>query len=116
MRFLVDESTGIAVAEYLRSMGHDVLAVGETMPQADDFEILALAARENRIVVTNDKDFGMLVFRSGQAHQGILLLRLADERLMNRIHLVRQVLEQYGHLLPGHFVVATEKRVRVRPL
>jgi hypothetical protein len=46
VRFIVDESTGAAVVEYLRSVGHDVLAVAETTPQAEDPDILALAASE----------------------------------------------------------------------
>ena len=41
MRVLVDESAGAAVVAYLRSRGHDVLAVAETMPQATDATILA---------------------------------------------------------------------------
>jgi hypothetical protein len=43
LRFIIDESTGAAVVEYLRSAGHDVLAVAETMPQAGDPDILAHA-------------------------------------------------------------------------
>jgi len=58
VRCIVDESTGAAVVDYLRSVGHDVLAVAETTPQAEDPDILALAASEQRILVTNDKDFG----------------------------------------------------------
>jgi len=60
MDFIVDESTGTAVVEYLRSIGHDVLFVAEAMPQADDPDILGRAVSEERILVTNDKDFGEL--------------------------------------------------------
>lgn len=67
MRFIVDESTGAAVIEYLRSVGYDVFAVAEAMPQADDAVVLARAVSEERVLITNDKDFGELVFRSGQA-------------------------------------------------
>jgi len=111
----VDESTGIAVVEYLRSAGHDVLAVAETMPQANDPEILARAVSEGRILVTNDKDFGDLVFRSGQAHHGVVLLRLHDESAGNRVRVVKAVLEEHAHRLAGHFAVATEAGVRFRP-
>jgi predicted nuclease of predicted toxin-antitoxin system len=68
VRFIVDESTGVAVVNYLRRVGHDVLAVAEAMPQADDPDILIRAEAEERILVTNDKDFGDLAFRNGQAH------------------------------------------------
>ena len=52
MRFIVDESTGAAVVEQLRRLGHDVVAVAEEMPQAADADILKRAAREDRIVLT----------------------------------------------------------------
>jgi len=116
MRFIVDESTGAAVVEYQRSIGHDVLAVAEAMPQAEDRDILARAANDRRILVTNDKDFGELVFRSRRAHHGVVLLRLHDESPTNRVHVLRTVLGQYADRLAGHFTVATEGGVRIRPV
>ena len=56
MHFIVDESTGTRVVAYLRSLGHDALAVAEIMPQVDDLDILARAVSEGRILITNDKD------------------------------------------------------------
>jgi predicted nuclease of predicted toxin-antitoxin system len=115
MKFIVDESTGAVVVEYLRTAGHDALAVAEAMPQADDQTILTRAASEGRILVTNDKDFGELVFRGGQGSQGVLLLRLHDESRANRLRVVKAVLEQHADRLAGHFTVATEAGVRIRP-
>ncbi len=69
MKFLVDECTGTSVVACLRGEGHDAVAVVEVMPEADDEEILDRAVAEGRIVVTNDKDFGEMVFRSGLAHR-----------------------------------------------
>jgi predicted nuclease of predicted toxin-antitoxin system len=115
MRFLVDESTGNAVTTFLRGLGHDVVDVSETMPQTDDEDILTTAVSESRVVVTNDKDFGELVFRSGQKHAGIILLRLRDESRANRVAVVRSVLEQCAGQILDHFIVATETHIRVRP-
>jgi predicted nuclease of predicted toxin-antitoxin system len=116
MHFIVDESTGTGVVAYLRSLGHDALAVAETMPQADDLDILARAVSEGRILITNDKDFGELVFRSGQAHHGVVLLRLHDESPSNRVRVIKAVLDQYADRLLGRFTVATEGGVRIRPV
>ena len=115
MRFIVDESTGAAVVQYLREVGHDVVAVAEDMPQADDAVILQQALVEERVVLTNDKDFGELAFRSGQAHRGVVLFRLRDESTENRLHMLRFLLEQYLDRLENHFVVVTENGVRMRP-
>jgi predicted nuclease of predicted toxin-antitoxin system len=115
MRFIVDESTGSSVVECLRDAGHDVLAVAETMPQADDSDILARALREERILITNDKDFAELVFRSRQGHHGVVLLRLHEESAANRVRVAEAVLAEYADRLAGHFTVATEGGVRIRP-
>jgi predicted nuclease of predicted toxin-antitoxin system len=114
MQFIVDESTGSAVVHYLRNAGHDVLAVAETMPEADDSDILARALSEERILVTNDKDFGELVFRGRQGDHGVVLLRLHDESAANRVRVVEAVLAQHADRLVGHFTVATEGAVRIR--
>ena len=114
MKFIVDESAGRAVSDYLREIGYDVIAVREVMPQADDQIILNRAARERRVLITNDKDFGELVFRNGHVHHGVLLLRLQDESPANRVRIVKAVLEQYAEPLKKYFIVATERRVRIR--
>ena len=114
MDFVVDESTGAAVVDYLRRAGHDVFAIAESMAQADDLDILARAVAEERILVTNDKDFGELVFHQGKTHGGVLLLRLRDESADNRVRVVKSVLERYADRLSGCFTVATEGYVRIR--
>jgi len=115
MNFIVDESTGAAVVTFLRTAGHDVLAVAEDMPQANDRDILARAVQDHRVLVTNDKDFGELVVRSGQPHRGVLLLRPRDESSTSRIAVMQAVLNQWADQLIDHFVVATQAGVRIRP-
>lgn len=114
MRLIVDESTGAAVVAYLRAAGHDVLAVAEAMPQADDLAILERAEHEARVLVTNDKDFGELAFRFGRTHAGVLLLRLHEDLSTKRVEIVHAVLDRWADRLPGRFVVATEQGIRFR--
>lgn len=114
VKFIVDESTGKAVVQLLRQLGYDVLAVSESMSQASDADILKRALENSRILITNDEDFGELIYRSGKAHAGVILLRLSDERSANRVRVVRTVLEHHLGRLSGNFVVASEKRLRVR--
>ena len=116
LRLVVDESTGRAVAEFLRGSGCDVVDVSETMPEADDADILSFAVQEERVVVTNDKDFGELVFRSGRIHAGVFLFRLEDESAANRLRMAAITLNRYGRQLAGSFTVVTEKTIRIRPM
>jgi len=116
LKFIVDESTGASVVSYLRNAGHDVLAVVEIMPSAKDHEILQRAVDEDRILITNDKDFGDLVFRSQRLHAGIVLLRLKQDIAATRVATIDNLLRQYGDRLTGSFTVASEDNVRIRPI
>lgn len=57
MRLLADESCDFSVVRALRGAGHDVIAVAELFPNLDDSLILDLALREQRVLLTEDKDF-----------------------------------------------------------
>ncbi len=70
MQFLVDECTGPAVAWWLRQRNHDVFSVYEQSRGADDGNILQRAVAESRILITNDKDFGELIYRGKKPHRG----------------------------------------------
>jgi predicted nuclease of predicted toxin-antitoxin system len=114
-KFIVDECTGIAVVYFLRDQGYDAVGVGEQMPQAKDSDILTRALAEQRVVVTNDKDFGDMVFRDGRSHPGVVLLRLADDRIETKVRVIASILANYLDHLEKRFVVATEENIRIRP-
>jgi predicted nuclease of predicted toxin-antitoxin system len=65
MRILVDENIPKGVSDWLRSTGHDVLVAAELRAGTPDIDWLAVADREQRCILTSDKDFGELVFRDG---------------------------------------------------
>jgi len=66
----------------------------------DDDKILGLAASENRMVITMDKDFGELVYRSGLVHCGVLLLRLEDARADEKVKTVEKILTRLWPFSP----------------
>ena len=72
MRFLADENIpGDAVTE-LETAGHDIVWVRTVAPGSKDEDILALAVREERIILTFDKDFGELAWRTGLPYRQAL--------------------------------------------
>lgn len=116
MKFLVDESAGRSIASYLRFQGHDVASVQEDSPGIEDSRICKWANQEERVILTNDKGFGRLIFREQLPNRGVILLRLRDERAVNRIQVTSSLLASYGERIKDHFVVASEAGVRIRPL
>src|SRR4030043_1582177 len=75
MRFLADESCDFAVVRALRRAGFDVLCISESSPRTEDSEVIRLALHEGRILLTEDKDFGRLVYSHGQDTLGVIFLR-----------------------------------------
>ena len=98
---------------WLDELQHDVASIQEESPGLDDPAVLRRAVAENRILITKDKDFGTLVFKEGQPHSGIILLRLADDNLSATIAAMRRLQEGYSQQLAGNFVVINDRRVRV---
>ena len=112
MRFLVDESTGPAVAEWLRQNGHEVFSVFNEARGMPDEDIIQKSFIENWILITNDKDFGEKVYKEKRPHKGVVLLRLEDERAFMKIGVIERLLENYAEELSGRLVVVTESSVR----
>ncbi len=112
MRFLVDECTGPGVAAWLAGQGHDVFSVFDEARGAADDALITKAYAESRILITNDKDFGEMVYRERRPHRGVVFLRLADERTAVKIAALQALLDNHAARLPNNFVVVTEDRVR----
>lgn len=100
------------VAQWLRGEGYEVFSVFEEARGASDEVILEKAFRENRILLTNDKDFGEMIYREKHAHHGVVFLRLISNRAVDKIEVLRRLLENYADRLPDEFVVVTETQVR----
>lgn len=114
MKFLLDESADSRLAPYLTGLGHDVETVaGDYTTALDDREVLAIARAEGRILITNDRDFGELVFRFQQPHAGVIFFRLSTTRLAAKIERLTYVLTHYADQL-DEFLVVTPARVRIR--
>ena len=116
MRFLADECCDTGLVAYLREDGHDVLYVLERKPGVSDDEVLLEAYNEERILLTEDKDFGELVYRLKKPSKGIILIRMdVKERHLKWLRL-KKLIENYEERLPGHFVVIDTQKFRFRPL
>ena len=116
MRFLADENIASIVVARLRTAGHDVVAIAETAAGASDDQVLAIAVADQRILITEDRDFGELVVRQRMPVGGVVLLEL--DPLSNEAVAVRvaEVVFTQAVKLSGSLVVIEPGRVRIRPL
>ena len=113
MRFLADESCDFRVVRVLRTSGHDVIAVCDIAPRADDADIIELAAHDGRIVLTEDKDFGQLVYAHGHPTSGVVFIRYPANARAGLAADIIKLVDQKGRRLSGGFVVAEPGRIRI---
>lgn len=112
-KFLVDECTGPQVARWLKAQGFCVYSVSDENPGVNDSKLVTKAFRERWTVITNDKDFGDLVYREKESHHGIILLRLEDERPQSKINVLQRFFESFKGDLSGRFFVVHDDCIRV---
>jgi len=116
MHFLTNENIAASVVAGLRDAGHDVLSVKDSMSGAPDTAILARAVAESRVLVTFDKDFGELAFRSRlPAACGVVLLRIAQHGREQDVTRILETLQSRADW-SGAFWTVTDQRIRRRPL
>lgn len=114
MKLLLDTCVWGGAKAELQASGHDVLWTGELPQDPGDEDILAQAHREQRVLITLDKDFGELAIRRGLPHCGIV--RLVNIRAQQQGAVSQQVLTQYGdELIRGAIITVEAGRVRIRP-
>jgi predicted nuclease of predicted toxin-antitoxin system len=116
MRIKLDENLPLQAAFKLKALGHEVhTTYEEGLSGCVDRQILEPAQREERCLITQDLDFADIrIFAPGE-HHGILLIRLSSPSRTQLIERIEELFESENvSSWAGCFVVATERKVRVR--
>jgi predicted nuclease of predicted toxin-antitoxin system len=116
MRFLANENFPFDAVEILRQAGHDVAWIRTDAPGISDSEVLDRAQKDDRILLTFDKDFGELAFRSQlSATSGIILFRIkvpSGAVVAQKVGVAIASRDDWA----GHFSVIEDDRIRMRSL
>lgn len=114
MRFLADESCDFSVVQALRAAGHDVVAVAKgSLRDSTDVKVIGQAKDNRRILLTEDKDFGQLVFAALKANAGVLFVRYPHTARRDLVPAVLDLVASRADTLYGAFAVIEPGRVRI---
>ena len=115
MKFLLDANVEYRLAAFLTTLGHDVKTIALDYPTSlIDQAVLTLAVEEQRILLTNDRDFGELIFRQHVPHCGIIYFRLKNSKDISvKRNWLQIVLEIHHHNIHEYLVV-TRNGIRGR--
>jgi len=91
--------------------------MAEATPATEDAYVAARAQAEARLLLTEDKDFGDLVFRRGEPVPGIVLLRLDPAMHALKRRRIDAAIQRFGEEgLRGRYMTVEAARFRSRPL
>ena len=92
MKLLLDANISPETAQYLRRFNFNVKSLIEAnLNYLTDAEVVELAKKEKRIIITFDLDFAEIFYFLEQKHFGVIALRLKDQRVES----VNRVLEDF---------------------
>ncbi len=118
MKFLADMGISPVTVQFLRDQGFDAVHLSDSrLHRLPDPEIITKARNENRIILTHDLDFGLLMASSKTRLPSVILFRLADMRPTNVNLFMAHILQQHQEpLQEGALLSVNEKQIRVRSL
>ena len=116
LRWLADECVAAELVGRLRAAGHDVAFVLEDSPGISDTEIVQRAAREDRLLLTEDRDFGELIIRQLLSVPGVVLLRFEIRDRHAVWSRLDEVIQNPEITFWGHHTVIEVARYRTRRL
>jgi len=116
LKFLADVNIEKQIVEFLRKSGFDILWIPDYNPLMSDEELLDLVANEDRILITNDKDFGYFIFLQKKPVNGLILFRIKGQSIEKKLANLEELLNYYKDKISKYFIVITEKKIRFTPL
>lgn len=114
MRFLADEGVDGLVVAAVRNDRHDVRWMAEEPGGTKDSVVLEAAVLDARILITEDKDFGELVYRQRLHHRGVVLVRVDGISNDEKARIVACAIREHEADLPGAFTVIQHGTIRIR--
>ncbi len=112
LKFLSDENVSLRVIAGLVKIGYDVASVNQIRTGLSDEQIFSIAAKENRIILTHDKDFGNILKYPLKRHKGVILIRLNNQSPANVFNYLTFLIASQKTKLKNSLVVLNENGIR----
>ena len=116
MTLLADENLHHKFIIGLQNSGFNVRSVAHEIRGASDLKVVKFALQENAVVITEDKDFGELVFSHKIAHVSIIFLRYSKPELDLTQKLLLQAVEQIPTKQGRFFITISRGKIRISEL
>lgn len=115
MKFIADENIPLEVIKKLKDKNFDIISISEKKRGLDDEEILSIANKDKRVLITFDTDFGEIIFKLKKQNNGVILLRIHPKSVEYIITVIEKVLSKDINFEKSFCVIEID-RIRVIPI
>ncbi len=115
IKFLANVNVEKPLVDFLDEKGFDIKWVTNIDKRMPDTRVCEIANKEQRVIITNDKDFGEIVFLQKKTTYGVILLRIKGQNSSEKIILIEKLLDKYPDKIADHFVIVTKEKIRFIP-
>lgn len=112
LKFLANVNIEKPIVDFLLKNGYDVKWVADIDKKMTDTQVCDLANKEQRVILTNDKDFSEIVFYQKKIVYGIILFRIKGQNIHVKLTLLEKLLKNYSDKIKNHFVVVTKEKLK----
>jgi predicted nuclease of predicted toxin-antitoxin system len=117
MKILANENIPLGLVRLLREVGHDVVSISECSPGISDTDVLNIARREVRVLLTFDRDYGELIYlKHLPCPASVMYLRFVPSSPDDAFTFIAPLLRDADESITGYFVVVDKDSYRKRPL
>jgi predicted nuclease of predicted toxin-antitoxin system len=116
VKLVADECIPLPVVEHLRAVGHEVIWIRDLAAGAPDPAVLERALLLEAPLLTEDLDFGELVFRDQFGSAGVIILRMSGLSNASKAHTLASALRDHEAQLIGALTVISPGQIRIRRL
>ena len=113
---LADENVGQRIIETLRQAGIEVYSIRENQSGINDEAVIKLSQNPERIILTEDKDFGEWVFAHEERNISVILLRYTYPETSRITEILTELIKLKGKELLGKYTTITSNKIRIRSL
>jgi predicted nuclease of predicted toxin-antitoxin system len=115
MKLLANENFPLKSVLYLRSKGYDIVSIGTDNPSIADHVMMTIAMREERTILTFDRDYGELIFKHNyKPEKGVIYLRLAEYEADEPSKFVEELISTQDYNFFRALTVADKNGIRQR--
>lgn len=113
---IFDENIDQLIIDSINKKDYEYLSIRDTYPGITDREIIEITKSKSGIIITEDKDFGELVFAYGNKAFSVFFLRYTKNEVGTIINNIHTLLEKYYHMPDHYFITITKQKVRINRL